>query len=72
MQVAAEERAVALLFRLDVMPTAANGLKKRRQVAIDKLASVKVERVQQVIGRLTADEIRTVDRALKLWLALDY
>ena len=61
----------APLFRLNVTPSPHNGLKKRSQIAIDKMASVKVERVQKVIGRLNADEIRAVDRALKLWLALE-
>lgn len=61
----------APLFRLDVAPTAGNGLKKRSQIAIDKLASVKAERVKEVIGHLSADDIQRVDRALKLWLALD-
>ena len=37
----------------------------------DKLATVKVERIQKVIGRLADDEIISVDRALRLWLALD-
>lgn len=61
----------APLFRLAVAPSPRNGLKKRSQIAVDKIASVKRERVQKVIGRLSADEIRVVDRALKLWLAPD-
>lgn len=61
----------APLFRLQLAPSARNGLKKRSQIAIDKLASVKTERVQKVVGRLSTDEIRSVDRALKLWLALE-
>lgn len=59
------------LFRLNVTPSPLNGLKKRSQVAIDKMASVKAERVQKVVGRLSGDEIHAIDRALKLWLALD-
>jgi mRNA interferase MazF len=61
----------APLFRLDVAPSEQNGLKKRSQIAIDKMASVRTERVQKVIGSLTARDIQAVDRALKLWLALD-
>lgn len=61
----------APLFRLNVTPSAANGLKKRSQIAIDKISSVKAERVQQVVGHLGADEMRAVNRALKLWLALE-
>lgn len=61
----------APLFRLNVSPSAANGLRKRSQIAIDKLSSVKSERVQKVVGHLGAEDIRAVDRALKLWLALD-
>lgn len=62
----------APLFRLNVTPSSRNGLKKRSQIAVDKLATVKVERIQKVIGRLTDDEIRSVDQALKLWLGIDY
>lgn len=62
----------APLFRLNVTPSSRNGLKKRSQIAVDKLATVKVERIKKVIGRLTDDEIRSVDQALKLWLGLDY
>lgn len=61
----------APLFRLEVTPSEQNGLKKRSQIAIDKMASVRTERVQKVIGSLSARDIQTVDRALKLWLALD-
>ncbi len=61
----------APLFRLAVSPSTTNGLKKRSQIAIDKLASVKMERVQKIVGHLGAEDIRAVDRALKLWLALD-
>ena len=61
----------APLFRLSVAPSSRNGLKKRSQIAVDKLATVKVERIQKVIGRLADDEIISVDRALRLWLALD-
>jgi mRNA interferase MazF len=61
----------APLFRLDMAPTTINGLKKRSQIAVDKLASVKSERIQRVIGHLTADNMRKVDSALRLWLALE-
>ena len=61
----------APLFRLDVAPAPRNGLKKRSQVAVDKMAAVNANRVQKVIGRLATDEIQAVDRALKLWLAFE-
>lgn len=61
----------APLFRLDVMPSTHNGLKKKSQVVVDKMASVKRERIRQVIGRFSDHEMRNVDAALRLWLALD-
>lgn len=61
----------APLFRLSIAPSAGNGLKKRSQIAIDKMAAVKVERVQGVVGRLTDTEMDAVNAALRLWLALE-
>ena len=39
----------APLFRLDVVPTAENGLKKPSQVMVDKIVAVRREKVRQVI-----------------------
>ncbi len=60
----------APLCRLTVAPSPKNGLKKRSQVMIDKLAPVRTPRVREVIGHLTAAEMGEIDRAIKLWLGL--
>lgn len=61
----------APLFRLSIAPSSANGLRKRSQIAIDKMSAVKVARVQAVIGRLSDAEMEAVNAALMLWLNLE-
>lgn len=60
----------APLFRLALRPTAANGLTVSSQIMVDKLAAIKVEKITQQIGKLTASEIKSLDDALKLWLGI--
>lgn len=60
----------APLCRLTVTPSKGNGLKKRSQVMIDKIAPVTRARVREVVGRLAAGEMGEIDKALKLWLGL--
>ena len=57
-------------FRVTVEPTEANGLRERSQIMVDKPATVKRERIGQVIGRLTVDEIVKLDSALAFVMGL--
>jgi mRNA interferase MazF len=61
----------APLFRLDIAPAAANGLKKPSQVMIDKVVSLPAERIRPAIGKLNDPQVAQVSSALRLWLALD-
>jgi mRNA interferase MazF len=61
----------APLVRLAVSPSKANGLKKPSQVMIDKLSTLPRQRIRQVVGSLSSDQMRSVDAALRLWLALE-
>ena len=61
----------APLFRLSVSPSPGNGLKRDSQLMVDKLLALRRDRIRRRIGALTAAEIRLLDRALRLWLALD-
>ncbi len=59
------------LFRLTVLPDPGNGLRAESQIMVDKLAAVRVDRIRKRIGTLRPSELQALDRALRLWLALD-
>ena len=61
----------APLFRLSLQPTAENGLEAPSQIMVDKITTVRKEKLRQAIGRLTSAEIDTLNRALYLWLGLN-
>ena len=58
----------APLFRPELQPTDANGLKKDSQVMVDKIFSAKRQNVNRKIGVLLKDDMQRVDAAIKLWL----
>jgi mRNA interferase MazF len=60
----------APLFRLDVVPTAENGLKKPTQVMVDKIVAVRREKVRQVVGTLDDSIMIRINRSLVFWLGL--
>jgi mRNA interferase MazF len=58
------------LFRIIVAPDKRNGLNEPSEVMVDKLNSLRRERIGNTIGRLSALELRAVDDALRRWLEL--
>jgi len=60
----------APIFRLDVQPDEANGLTRPSQVQIDKIMSIRSEKIGAVIGELNDVMMVRVNRALALWLGL--
>lgn len=60
----------APIFRLDVEPDEANGLTRPSQVQIDKIMSIRSEKIGAVIGELNDVMMVRVNRALALWLGL--
>ena len=58
----------APLFRIEVEPTAENGLKKISQVMVDKAQSVPREKVGESFGRLDDAKMVAINRALAVWL----
>ncbi|MGH8454775.1 MAG: type II toxin-antitoxin system PemK/MazF family toxin [Nevskiales bacterium] len=62
--------ADAPLFRITLDPSRQNGLKKVSQIMVDKAISVRLERVEGVIGRLNDDVMIRVNRALAVWLGI--
>ncbi len=60
----------APLFRMTIDPSPENGLKKVSQIMVDKLTSVRRDRIGKVIGQLSDDTMIRVTRALSVWLGI--
>lgn len=58
------------LFRIMVAPDKHNGLNEPSEIMVDKLNSLRRERIGSSIGRLSALDMRAVNEALRRWLAL--
>ena len=58
----------APILRVDISPSAGNGLRVSSQAMVDRSVSVAVERVGMVIGRLDAADLRAVGRAVLVYL----
>jgi mRNA interferase MazF len=58
------------LFRIMVAPDKRNGLNEPSEIMVDKLNSLRRERIGSSIGRLSPLDLRAVDEALRRWLAL--
>ena len=58
----------APLFRIDVKPTLANGLRKISAVMVDKPQTVARARIGPTIGQLDDDSMLAVTRALAVFL----
>jgi mRNA interferase MazF len=59
------------LFRIMVAPDQRNGPHEPSQVMVDKLNSLRRERIGGAIGRLSALGVQAIDGALRRWLALN-
>jgi mRNA interferase MazF len=60
----------APLFRITLIPNESNGLISQSQIMVDKVVSIKSERITQKIGELSFDEVLRLNNSLKLWLNL--
>ena len=58
----------APLLRKTVQPTTGNGLRKVSQVMVDKIMSVKREKLEPPFGRLDDETMLAVTRSLALFL----
>lgn len=58
------------LFRVAVEPTPANGLMQRSFIMVDKIASVRRDKLRRRIGRLATNDIARLDRAMTIFLGL--
>ncbi len=57
-------------FRLTVEPGAANGLRTRSQIMVDKPVTIRRDRIGRTIGRLSASEIARLNAALAFVMGL--
>ena len=60
----------AVLTRIDIVPTEANGLLVASQVAVDRPQTIRREKVGKLIGRADAATMLEVNRALAVFLGL--
>ena len=58
------------LFRLTVEPSRRNGLRVVSQIMVDKITTVRRQRLAQTIGHLEEDVMLRVSRALALWVGI--
>jgi mRNA interferase MazF len=57
-------------IRVRVKPTAANGLRKESEVAVDNIQTFSRPRIGAVIGTLSSETMARIDAALALFLGL--
>ena len=60
----------APLFRIRIKPGPSNALEKTSDLRVDKLMTLRKERLSQPLGRLTDAELADLNAALALWLGL--
>lgn len=60
----------APLFRITLQPNAENGLRKPSQVMVDKVMTVKRDKLGQAFGRIDVDSMVEVERCLAVFLGI--
>ena len=60
----------APVFRITLEPSADNGLRTVSQIMVDKIVSVKREKVGEVFGRLDDEVLLRVNRTMAVWLGV--
>ena len=60
----------APLFRIQVEPDANNGLQKISEIMVDKVQSVPRERIGEVFGHVSEEQMIAVNRSLAIFLGV--
>jgi len=60
----------APFLRFSLHPSPTNHLKKESQVMIDKIMTVRMERVGSKVGKVAAESLREIERLLVLFLGI--
>ena len=58
------------LFRVLIEPTETNGLRKPSQVMVDKVQTISREKLGEIFGRVTGEDMLAVSRALAVFLVV--
>jgi mRNA interferase MazF len=58
------------MFRIMIAPDENNGLNEPTEVMVDKVSSLRRERIATSIGKLAPSDMRAIDTSLRGWLAL--
>lgn len=60
----------APLFRITVVPTPENNLERGSQMQVDKIMTIRRDRIGAVIGRIDDETLVGVNRALAVWIGI--
>jgi mRNA interferase MazF len=60
----------APIFRLPIQPSAKSGLRAPCRMMVDKLTAVPRKRLGRLVGSLTSEEMRALNRAIFVFLGL--
>jgi mRNA interferase MazF len=60
----------APLLRITVYPSASNGLQRTSQIMVDKVMTVKREKLGQAFGHIDTDTLVVVERCLAVFLGI--
>lgn len=58
------------LFRVPLTPSKKNGLRSASQAMVDKITSVRRDRIGTRVGALAAPDLDRIDDAVRTWLSL--
>jgi mRNA interferase MazF len=58
------------LYRITVEPSGENGLTNRSQIMVDKIQAVRREKVGEAFGRIDADTMLEVNRAMAVFYGI--
>jgi mRNA interferase MazF len=61
----------APLFRITLTPSELTGITLTSQIMIDKVTTIKSEKITKKIGKISSEEMVKLNDALKLWLSLN-
>ena len=60
----------APIFRVNIDPTEENGLNHKSQIQVDKMMTIKKDKVGNVIGKADDATMIKINRAMALWVGL--
>lgn len=60
----------APLFRVSLEPSRENGLERKSQIMVDKIQTLRRDRIRGRLGAMGPDSMERMEVALRLWLRL--